>query len=312
MIGYIIRRMLVSIPILLTVLTIVFVLVRVLPGDPATVVLGDYASKEAVESLRNSMGLNKPLPLQYVEFIKGIVVGDLGKSIISGIPVSRQIGRALPHTLQLTFFGIILGLLIGVPLGVLTALYRNRLLDYIGRIFSLVGQSFPSFYLGLLLILLFSIQFPLFPIVGAGKPGNPADILYHLFLPGLTMGLIMAAYVTRMTRSVMLNVLHEDYIRTARAKGVKEMVVIFKHALKNTMVPVVSIIGVYSIVLIGGSIMVEIIFSRPGLGKMMVGAMMQRDYITMQSTMAVYSIFVVVLNLITDLTYGFVDPRIKY
>ena len=312
MIGYIIRRIIVSIPILLTVLTIVFLLVRILPGDPATVVLGDYASKEAVESLRESMGLNKPILIQYANFIKGIVVGDLGKSIISGVPVADQIGRALPHTLQLTFFGIAFGILIGVPLGVLTALYRNQALDYIGRIFSLVGQSFPSFYLGLLLILLFSIHIPLFPIVGVGKPGNPGDILYHLFLPGLTMGLIMAAYVTRMTRSVMLNVLHEDYIRTARAKGVREMVVIFKHALKNTMVPVISIIGVYSIVLIGGSIMVEIIFSRPGLGKMMVGAMMQRDYITMQSTMAIYSIFVVVLNLITDLAYGLVDPRIKY
>jgi ABC-type dipeptide/oligopeptide/nickel transport system permease component len=312
MVGYIVRRILVSIPILLTVLTIVFLLVRVLPGDPATVVLGDYASKEAVQALRESMGLNKPLWLQYVDFIKGMVLGDLGRSIISGIPVARQIGRALPHTLQLTFFGIVLGLLIGVPLGVFTALYRNRPLDYIGRIFSLIGQSFPSFYLGLLLILLFSIKIPLFPIVGAGASGDPADILYHLFLPGLTMGLIMAAYVTRMTRSVMLNVLHEDYIRTARAKGVREMMVIFKHALKNTMVPVVSIIGVYSIVLIGGSIMVEIIFSRPGLGKMMVGAMMQRDYITMQSTMAVYSIFVVGLNLITDLAYGLVDPRIKY
>jgi len=312
MISYIIRRILVSIPILLTVLTIVFLLVRVLPGDPATVVLGDYASKEAVQALRESMGLNKPLWIQYVDFIKGMFLGDLGKSIISGIPVIRQISRALPYTLQLTFFGIVLGLLIGIPLGVLTALYRNQPLDYIGRIFSLVGQSFPSFYLGLLLILLFSIKIPLFPIVGAGASGDLVDILYHLFLPGLTMGLIMAAYVTRMTRSVMLNVLHEDYIRTARAKGVREMMVIFKHALKNTMVPVVSIIGVYSIVLIGGSIMVEIIFSRPGLGKMMVGAMMQRDYITMQSTMAVYSIFVVGLNLITDLAYGLVDPRIKY
>jgi peptide/nickel transport system permease protein/glutathione transport system permease protein len=312
MIAYIVRRILVSIPILLIVLTIVFLLVRVLPGDPAIVVLGDYASKEAVDALRESMGLDKPLWLQYVNFLKDLSVGDLGRSIITETPVSSQIARALPHTLQLTFFGIVFGILFGVPLGIFTALYRNGPLDYIGRVFSLVGQAFPSFYLGLLLIVLFSIKLPLFPIVGAGESGDFVDILYHLFLPGLTMGLIMAAYVTRMSRSVMLNVLHEDYIRTARAKGLRELKVIFKHALKNTMVPIVSIIGVYSVVLIGGSIMVEIIFSRPGLGKMMIGAMMQRDYITMQSTMAVYSIFVVVLNLITDLVYGLVDPRIKF
>lgn len=312
MLRYIIRRILMSIPILLAVLTIVFLLVRVLPGDPAEVMLGDYASEKAVQALRKTMGLDKPLILQYMDFLRGLLVGDLGISMINSIPVSREVGYALPYTLILTFSGVIGGVLFGVPLGLLTALQRNRSADYFGRTFSLLGQSFPSFYLGLLLMLLFSVKLELFPVIGGGDLSDLKDTLYHLFLPGLTMALIMAAYVTRISRSVMLNVLTEDYIRTARSKGLAERVVIYKHALKNILIPIISISGVYTIILIGGSIMVEIIFSRPGLGKMMIGAMMQRDYITLQSIMAIYSIFVVVVNLFTDLSYGFVDPRVRH
>lgn len=312
MLGYIIRRILMSIPILLIVLTIVFLLVRVLPGDPATVMLGDFASDKATQALRKTMGLDKPLVLQYVDFLRGLLVGNLGISMINGIPVSREIAYALPYTLILTLSGVVGGVLFGVPLGLLTALQRNRSADYVGRTFSLVGQSFPSFYLGLLLMLLFSVKLHLFPVVGGGNLSDLKDTLHHLFLPGLTMALMMAAYITRISRSVMLNVLTEDYIRTARSKGLAEKVVIYKHALKNILIPIISICGVYTIILIGGSIMVEIIFSRPGLGKMMIGAMMQRDYITLQSTMAIYSIFVVVVNLFTDLAYGFVDPRVRH
>ncbi len=312
MLGYIIRRILMSIPILLIVLTIVFLLVRVLPGDPATVMLGDFASDKATQALRKTMGLDKPLVLQYVDFLRGLLVGNLGISMINGIPVSREIAYALPYTLILTLSGVVGGVLFGVPLGLLTALQRNRSADYVGRTFSLVGQSFPSFYLGLLLMLLFSVKLHLFPVVGGGNLSDLKDTLHHLFLPGLTMALMMAAYITRISRSVMLNVLTEDYIRTARSKGLAEKVVIYKHALKNILIPIISICGVYTIILIGGSIMVEIIFSRPGLGKMMIGAVMQRDYITLQSTMAIYSIFVVVVNLFTDLAYGFVDPRVRH
>lgn len=312
MLRYAVKRILLAIPILIAVLTLVFLLIRVLPGDPATVLLGDYASKEAIDQLRKTMGLDKSLIVQYLDFLTGLLRGDLGNSMITGSSVYHQIARALPYTLELTFFGIVFGVLFGVPVGIATALHRNKLPDYLGRIFSLVGQSFPSFYLGLLLMLLFSIKLDLFPVIGGGDLGSLGDTLYHLFLPGLTMGLIMAAYITRMSRSVMLNILNEDYVRTARAKGLKERIVIYKHALKNALVPLVSIIGVYSIILIGGSIMVEIIFSRPGLGKMMVGAMMQRDYIVLQSTMAIYSVFVVLLNLLADLSYGIIDPRIKY
>lgn len=312
MFGYVVRRILIAIPTLVAVLTIVFLMVRVLPGDPAIALLGDYASQQAVEALRETMGLNKPLWAQYVDFFMKLFQGDLGRSMISGISVSWQVARALPYTLELTFSGIVLGLILGVPLGIITALHRNRLVDYLGRTFSLLGQSFPSFYLGLLMMLLFSIKLPLFPVLGGGDPHDLKAILYHLFLPGLTMGLIMTSYITRMSRSVMLDVCNEDYVRTARSKGLTERIVIYKHALKNALLPIISITGVYSIVLIGGSIMVEIIFARPGLGKMMIGAMLQRDYITLQSIMLIYSGFVVMINLFTDLIYGVVDPRIKY
>jgi len=312
MIGYIIRRILVSIPILLAVLTLVFLIVRVAPGDPAQAILGDYASKEAVEALREKMGLNKPLWQQYIEFLWGLARGDLGKSMINGVPVAKQVAYALPYTLELTLSGIVFGAVFGIPLGIYTALRRNRLPDYLGRIFSLAGLSFPTFYLGILLILIFAVGLKLFPVVGGGDLHDLGDNLRHLFLPGLTLGLIMTAYVTRMTRSSILNVLNEDYVRTARSKGLAERLVIYKHVLKNALIPIISIIGVYSIVLIGGSVLVEIVFSRPGLGKLMIGAMLQRDYITMQSVMVIYAGFVVLINLLTDLTYGLVDPRIKY
>lgn len=312
MLGYTIRRLLIAIPILLLVLTIVFITVRVAPGDPARAVLGDYASDQAVQSLRERMGLNKPLLLQYVEFIGNLVRGDLGRSMINGTPVAGQIAQTLPYTLELTLSGIIFGVLIGVPLGMFTALRRNRLPDYLGRILSLAGLSFPTFYLGILLMLVFSVWLGWFPSVGGGGFDDIGSNLYHLVLPGLTLGLIMTSYVTRLSRSAILNILSEDYVNTARAKGLAERVVVYKHVLKNAMIPIISITGVYSIVLTGGGALVEIVFSRPGLGKLMIGAMLQRDYITLQTVIVIYALIVVIINLLTDLAYAVVDPRIKY
>lgn len=312
MISYIVRRVLITIPILLAVLTLVFLLARVAPGDPAVAALGDYASQEALEALRERMGLDQPLWKQYLDFLGGLARGNLGRSLISGVPVADQVTTALPHTLELTFAGVLIGLLFGMPLGILTALHRNGLLDYLGRTFSLAGLSVPAFYLGILLMLLFSIQLGWFPVVGAGDLSDPADTLYYLFLPALTLGLIMTAYVTRMARSAMLNILGEDYVRTARAKGLAERAVIYGHAFRNALIPIISIVGIHTIELIGSSVMTEIVFSRPGLGKLMVGAMKQRDYIALQSIMVIYAGFVVIINLITDLSYGIADPRIRY
>lgn len=312
MFSYVVRRILQSIPIFFVVVTLVFVVVRVLPGDPAVAALGDYASKEAVEALRQKMGLNAPLWLQYLRFLGDLCRGDLGTSAITGYPVGTQILKVLPHTLELTCFGILLGYFLGVPLGIIAAVRRNTFPDYFNRVFSLLGLSVPAFYLGILLILLLSIQFPLFPVVGAGDFSNPAENLRHLFLPGLTLGLLMTAYITRMTRSSILATIREDYVRTAHAKGVHERIVLFKHVLRNALIPIVALGGLYAVVLIGSSVMVEIVFSRPGLGKLMVGAIKQRDYVTFQSVMVIYAIIVVVINLATDLFYGFIDPRIKY
>jgi len=297
---------------MLAVFTLVFLLVRVAPGDPAVAALGDYASQEAVEALREKMGLNEPIWTQYARSLYGFIRGDLGSSLITDEPVSRQVGTALPYTAELTLVGILFGTLLGIPIGIFTALKRNHTIDYVGRAFSLIGLSIPAFYMGVLLMIAFSLNLKLFPTVGGGDLSNLGSNLRYLFLPAVTLGIIMMAYITRMTRSSFLNVLQEDYVRTARAKGLAERVVIYGHVLKNSIIPIASVIGVYSIVLIGDSVMTEVVFSRPGLGKLMVGAMKQRDYATLQSVMIIYATFVVVINLITDISYVFFDPRIRY
>jgi ABC-type dipeptide/oligopeptide/nickel transport system permease component len=312
MLAYSIRRILISIPTLFIVLTITFVLVRIAPGDPAEVRLGDYASKQSVEALRHSMGLDKPMLSQYVDALTGLVRLDFGKSMLNGRPISGDLMRALPYTLELSLSGILFGILFGIPIGVYSALKRNTFSDYIGRTFSLLGLSIPGFYLGILLMLVFSIKLPIFPVVGGGDFNDFGDNLSHLFLPGLTLGLIMTAYVTRMARSAVLNALNEDYVRTARAKGLTERKVIYKHLLRNALLSVTALLGVYAIVLTGGSVMVEIVFSRPGLGKMMIGALKQRDYTTLQAVMTTFASIVILINLLTDLLYGLVDPRVRY
>ena len=312
MLRYIAQRLAFSIPVFLGVVTIVFLVVRVIPGDPAIAALGDYASKEAVEALRRQMGLNEPLPLQYAHFLGDLVRGDLGKSMITGLPIRREIGHALPYTLELTVLAILIGTLLGVPIGVYTAIRRNRMADYIGRVLSLTGLSVPAFYLGILLILLLAIYFRWLPAVGGCGLDDLKENVRHLILPALTLGLVMTASVARLARSAMLNVLRQDYVRTARAKGLKERVVHLRHALRSALIPIVSVTGIWAVSLIGDSVTVEIVFARPGLGKMMVGAILQRDYTALQSIMVVYTGFVVVINLTIDLIYGWVDPRIRY
>ena len=312
MFSYTVRRILIAIPTLFIVLTITFVLVRIAPGDPAEVRLGDYASKESVAALRKEMGLDKPMVVQYIDALVGLFRLDFGKSMLNGRPISGDLMRALPYTLELSLAGIIFGTFFGIPLGVYSALKRNTSTDYIGRTFSLAGLSIPGFYLGILLMLVFSIKLPLFPVVGGGDLGDLGDNLYHLVLPGMTLGLIMTAYVTRVARSSVLNSLNEDYVRTARAKGLSERKVIYKHLLRNALLSITALLGVYAIVLTGGSVMVEIVFSRPGVGRMMIGALKQRDYTTLQAVMTTFAGIVVIINLLTDLIYGLVDPRVRY
>lgn len=312
MLVYIVRRLLFSVPVFLGVITIVFLVVRVIPGDPATAALGDYASKEAVEALRQRTGLNEPLPVQYVRFLQALLRGDLGQSMITGTSVREQIAHALPYTLELTLFAILVGMALGLPVGIQTAIRRNRWVDYVGRLLSLVGLSVPAFYLAILLILLVAIHMKWLPAIGGGDSGDVGERLRYLVLPALTLGLIMTASVARLTRSAMLSVLSQDYVRTARAKGLSERLVHLRHALRSALLPIVSVIGIWAVSLIGDSVTVELVFARPGLGKLMVGAVLQRDYTALQSIVVVYTAFVVGINLLADLVYGWVDPRIRY
>ncbi len=312
MLKYVIKRLGMSIPILLAVLTLVFIIIRIVPGDPAMVVLGDQASTEALEALRERMGLNAPLIEQYFHFLSGALRGDLGLSLLSGRPVLNEVMTVLPYTIDLTLAGVLIGVVFGVPLGVLTAVYRNSVTDYVIRIFSLFGLSFPAFYSAILLILVFAIQFRIFPVISDPDLSDYGQRLEHLILPAVNLGLIMVAYITRSTRSSMLEVLREDYVRTAKAKGVPRFVVMTRHALKNALIPIVTVIGLYLGVLIGNSVLTEIVFNRPGLGKLILDALSERDYTLLQGVMVIYAFIIVIVNLITDLTYGFVDPRVKH
>ncbi len=312
MLRHIVRRLLLAIPTLFVVVTIIFLVVRVIPGDPATAVLGDYATDEAVASLREQMGLNEPIWRQYLDYMTGLLQGDLGNSLISRAPAWDQISYVIPYTLQLTAAALIIALALGIPTGVITAVRRNTWVDYLGRVFSLAGLSAPAFYVGLILIYFFSARAGWFPAIGAGEFSEPLDNLHHLVLPAITLGLVETAYVARITRSVMLNVLADDYVRTARAKGLVERVVLTRHALRAALIPIVSLVGIFTISLIGSSVLTEEVFARPGLGKLMVGATKQRDYTLLQAIMIIYSLIIIVVNIVVDLVYTWVDPRVRY
>jgi ABC-type dipeptide/oligopeptide/nickel transport system permease component len=299
-------------PTMLAVLIFIFIVMRVLPGDPAYAILGDEAPPEALEQFREIWGLNDPLYVQFGNYIGGLLTGDLGISMANQRPILPQILRAMPYTLDLTVAGLVIGLLLGVPLGVFTARYRNTSIDYSARVISLAGLSTPSFYLGILLIFFFSYKTKIFPVIGGGDLNDPWSRLHHLVLPALSVGLTLMAYITRVTRSAFLEVINAEYVQTARAKGLREYLVMYKHALRNALIPLVSVVGIYVGILIGSSILVTIIFNRPGLGKLMVGAISTHDYTMLQAIMVMYAGIIVIVNLITDLAYGVVDPRIRY
>jgi glutathione transport system permease protein len=308
--GFLLRRTLLACVTGLAVLTLVFVIVRILPGDPAQVILGDLASSASLEALRERLGLNRPLWQQYAEFMRGAASGDWGASMVTGRPVIREIMLVLPWTLELTFVSLALGALVGVPLGVWAAIHRNRPIDYVTRVVSLLGLSFPAFVSAVILLLAFAIQLRWFPVISA-RSGSIGAWFQAITLPAISLGLIMAAYITRVTRSAMLEVLAEDYIRTARAKGVPWRVVVWRHGLRNALIPIITVVGLFLGIQIGNSVLTEIVFNRPGLGKLILGALSQRDYTMLQGLMVIYTLIVVAINLVTDVAYGLVDPRVK-
>ncbi|MFK7881447.1 ABC transporter permease [Roseobacter sp.] len=311
MARYIIQRLLSTIPTLFGILVIVFVMIRIAPGDPALAILGDNASQEALNAFRERMGLNDPMIVQFWDFMKGLASGSLGVSMVTGTPVWQSISEVLPFTLELAFGAILFGIVIGVPLGIISALWRNGFLDYFLRVVSLLGLSFPAFLTAILLILWLSIEWRIFPVISTPTSGGLWDRIYNLILPALSLGLIMVAYIMRSARSAMLDVLGEDYIRTARAKGAPGRRLIWHHALRNALIPIVTVVGLYFGLLIGNAVLTEIIFNRPGLGKLIVLSLNQRDYTTLQGLMIVSALMIVIVNLLTDICYALVDPRVK-
>ncbi len=311
MIGYVIRRLLLAIPTLLAMLTMVFVLVRLVPGDAAVAMLGDRASAQTLQNLRAQLGLDQPIPVQYVRFVTDMLSGDFGRSMTSGRTVLEEVALVLPYTLELALAAMLIGTLLGIPLGVVAAVRRNRWPDYVSRILSLVGLSFPGFVSGILMLLAFAVWLQWLPVMSRAST-DPLSHLRSLALPALNLGLIMTAYIARVTRSSMLDVMGEDYIRTARAKGVKQSKLIMRHALGNALIPIVTVVGLYFGTLIGNSVLTEIVFTRPGLGKLILGALQSRDYTLLQGLMVVFATFVILVNTATDLIYALVDPRVSY
>ena len=311
MVTFLARRVALAFVTLFAVLTLVFVIVRVLPGDPAQLILGDQATREAIEAMHVRLGLDQPILAQYLSFLANALRGDWGVSMVTGRPVLGEVLNVLPWTIELTIVSLALGVALGVPLGVWAAVRRNRLIDYVVRIASLAGLSFPAFVSAIILLLLFAIELRWFPVISARK-GSLGAWAQSITLPAISLGLTTAAYITRVTRSAMLEVLSEDYVRTARAKGVPQRVVVWRHALGNAAIPIITIAGLYLSTLIGNSVLTEIVFSRPGLGKLIVGALSQRDYTMLEGMMVIYTFIVVLVNLLSDLAYGFADPRVTF
>ena len=307
---YVVRRVLSAVPTLLAVLTVIFFAIRTLPGDPALAILGDTATDASIKALRERLGLNLPVWRQYLDFLGGLVRGDLGTSLVYNRSVLGELFRVLPYTLSLTIASIAIGTIIGVPLGIISALHRNRLIDYVTRVFSLLGFSFPVFYAGILLILVFAVWLPWFPVMSSSVDGSLAERLRGLVLPAAAGSLGLIAMITRASRSSLLEVMGDDYIRTARAKGLPEKIVLYRHALRNALIPVVTVIGLYFALIIGNSVLIETVFTRPGLGSLIIGSLDNRDYPMVQGLLVAYAAIVIVTNLLTDLTYSAIDPRI--
>lgn len=311
MLQYTLRRLLTVIPVLLVVLTVVFFVVRVIPGDPALAALGDQATEESLAAARERMGLDRPMAIQYLDYLAGILRGDLGNSLVTGQPAADVIFSVLPHTIQLTLCGILIGLLIGIPAGVWSAVRRDKPADYAGRLISLVGLSFPAFFIGVIVIYVFAVQLRWFPTGGAGDFGDPAENLRRLVLPALAVGIVCASFTSRVTRSVTIDALGQDFVRTARAKGITRWRALVRHAFRSGLVSIVSLVGVFMVSLLGSAVATEIVFARPGLGRVLVNAVNQRDYGLLQACAVVFAILVVIVNLVIDLSYGFVDPKAR-
>jgi peptide/nickel transport system permease protein len=300
------KRLLWMVPVLIGITFVIHTVMSLVPGDPAQILLGQTATQEQVQALRTELGLDRPFMVRYVSYVERVVVGDLGRSYRTGRKVSLEIKEAIVPTAKLGIASLLFTILLGVPAGVISAVKRNSWFDRGATLFSLLGLSMPVFWIGLLFIYYFAYKWPIFPAGGV----DAGWISY--FLPGLTLALSSLAMVSRMTRSSLLDVLSEDYIRTARSKGLAERVVIYRHALKPAFVPIITVIGLQVGLIMGGAVLTETVFALPGIGRLMVSGITTRDLLLVQGSVLVLAFGFVVVNLGTDLCYGLFDPRIRY
>jgi len=305
MLKYILKRLLLMIPVIIIMTMIVFMIFYFAPGDPVSRIAGPNATPEIYESIKRKYGLDQPFIVQYFRFVKSVVSGDLGISILQDRPVIEMIKERLPVTLQIGLLGFFITFAIAIPAGVIAAVKKNTVADYLCMSASLLGIAIPTFWLGMLLLYLFAYKLRWFPISGDGT-------IKQLILPAFAIGLTNAAVIARMVRSSMLEVLKQDYVRTARSKGLFEKTVVYKHALKNALIPVISLMGLRLGWIIGGSVALEIIFSIPGIGRLLVDSILARDYPVVQGAMIVLTSSIILANILADILYAVVDPRIRY
>ena len=333
MLHYIGKRLLHLIPVLLGMTVIVFLIIHAIPGDPAQVILGQQATAESIAALRESLGLNNPWYVQYFNYLKDLFMGDLGESLRTRQPIASEVWPYLAATFELAFFAMILAIIVGMNAGIISAWFQNSKFDYIVMVIALVGVSMPIFWLGLVEQWLFSIKLGWLPTSGRADVRDPVTaithfylidtliqgrfdqfvvVLKHLVLPGVALATIPTAIIARMTRASMLEVMRSDFVRTARAKGQRMFVVIYKHTLKNALIPVLTVIGLQTGLLLGGAILTETIFSWPGIGRYIYEAISYRDYPVIQSGILIVAFLFVMINLIVDILYTVIDSRIKY
>lgn len=310
--AYLLRRLLQMIPVILLSSFLVFLLLHLVPGDPAETVAGPDATPEVIQAIREKMGLDLPLPVQYGIWLRNIARADLGESYLSRIPVVDLVGHAFPATIQLALAALALALAISLPLGVLAAVRQGSKLDLLVQGFTALGLGVPNFWLGILLILIFALALGILPPGGRIDPlQQPLLGLKTLLLPAVTLGIHISAVFTRFVRVAMLEVLHEDYVRTARAKGLQERVVVIRHGLRSALVPVVTVVGLQFGRLLGGAVVVESVFAWPGVGRLIIQAVEQRDYTVVQAALLWLVVVFLLINLLTDIAYAFLDPRIR-
>jgi peptide/nickel transport system permease protein len=308
----VLMRLLALVPMLLALSVASFALVHVIPGDPALVMMGGEGTTQAVEELRRQLGLDRPLHVRYLEWVGRIVQGDLGQSLYNRTQVSEELIWRMPTTLSLVTLALLLSIAIGIPAGLLSAAFRNSWIDHAARLLTLVSLSLPSFWLGLMLIILFSLWLDVLPIVGYEPITRGVwKAIPYLILPSLALGTHLAAILTRLTRSSMLEVLSQDYVRTARAKGLRDRAVLMRHALRNALIPLVTVIGIHMGILLGGTAVIETVFVLPGVGQLVVRSLYNRDLPVIQGLILYIAVVYVVINLIVDILYTYLDPRLR-